>query len=222
MLTHASKTLLSTFALLLLAGCTFSIKTGSEADPKQAKKPAAQKAATTPTSSAKPAGPTVDLAPRISAPIIFGNGTGGAFRGHAYVIPETTTKMPDLGSMIPFATLFTDSFNIRAAAFSGGFPGALVQEEWFAIRYEGNFNVPASATVQFKLESDDGAVLYVDGKKIIDNDGLHTAKTATGQSELRAGLHQLRLDYFQAKKGPVALVLNIVQDGRDQLLSGQK
>ncbi len=224
MLANSAKTAFSAFALLLLAGCTFTLKTGSDADPKQAQKPAGNTAAAKPASTAKPAQtqPAADLAPRISAPTVFGNGTGGAFRGHAYVIPESTTKMPDLGSMIPFATLFTDNFNIRAATFSGGFPGALIQEEWFAIRYEGNFSVPTNATWQFKLESDDGAILYIDGKKVIDNDGLHTAKTAAGQTELKAGTHALRLDYFQAKKGSAALVLNIVQDGKDQILSGQK
>lgn len=208
-------------ACFVLAGCTFSITTGDDAQSKSAAKPAqtaAKPGATTQQATAKPA---VDLAPRITSPVVFGNGKGGAFRGNAYVIPDNTTKMPDLGSLIPFATLFTDSFNMRTPNFTGGFPGALIQEEWFAIRYEGNFNIPSDGNWQFKLESDDGAILYVDGNKIIDNDGLHTAKTVSGQSQLKAGVHQLRLDYFQAKKGSAALVLSIVQDGRDQILTGK-
>ncbi|MRG91037.1 PA14 domain-containing protein [Polyangium spumosum] len=147
--------------------------------------------------------------PRINGRIAFGNGTLGAFKGYAYVIPDTTTRMPDLSKMVPFATLLTDSFIVQRQEFSGGFPGVLAQEEWFAIRYEGAFDVPRESGYTFKLTSDDGAILYIDGAKVIDNDGLHMPQEATGTKLLKPGRHQLRLDYFQGRKGTVALALSM-------------
>jgi hypothetical protein len=175
------------------------------------------------TTTRQPATTTpANVAPRITSPIIFGNGTAGAFTGHAYVIAENTDRMPDLSSMIPFATLFTDSFNVQPQTFAGGFPGALIQEDWFAIRYEGSFSLPKDGSYTFKLTSDDGAILYIDGQKVVDNDGRHTTKTASGRRDLRVGAHRLRLDYFQGQKGPVALVLQVVEDGQEKVLSGTR
>jgi hypothetical protein len=130
--------------------------------------------------------------------------------------------MPDFAALTPFATLFTDSFNVPSQRFSGGFPGALVQEDYFALRYEGVITIAKDGVQKFKLTSDDGAILYIDGQQVVNNDGRHVVKTATGEKDLKAGRHQLRLDYFQGPKGPVALVVNMVVDGKDTLLVGTK
>lgn len=172
------------------------------------------------TPTAKPGGSATagaPTAPKITSANVFGNGTGGRFKGLAYVIPQGTTKMPDFSTLVPFATLFTNQFNVAEQEFSGGFPGALVQEEWFAIRYEGKFALAAAGDYTIKLTSDDGAILYIDGKKILDNDGVHTAKTVTATETLSAGNHDLRLDYFQAQKGKVALQLSIAIGQKEQL-----
>jgi len=166
--------------------------------------------ATTTTPQTGTPKPTVEP-PRITGRIPFGNGTLGAFKGYAYVIPDTTTKMPDLSRMVPFATLLTDSFIVQRQEFAGGFPGVLAQEEWFAIRYEGPFELPDEGNYVFKLISDDGAILYIDNEKVLDNDGLHAAQEASATKLLKGGRHQLRLDYFQGKKGTVALSLSMAR-----------
>jgi hypothetical protein len=158
--------------------------------------------------------------PRITAPIIFGNGTAGAFRGRAYVIPETTRTVPDFDKLVPFATLFTDSFNISPQTFSGGFPGVLKQDDWFGIRYEGTFFVPNDGSFTFEVTSDDGAILYIDGQRVVDNDGVHSPVTSSGRKELRSGNHRLRLDYFQSTRGQVALGVFVIQSGQKVPLVG--
>jgi hypothetical protein len=169
-----------------------------------------------------PGEPADDAVPRISAPNLFGNGQGGAFRGLAYVVPEGTKQLPDLRPMVPFAVLFTDSFDIKSQVFTGGFPGALRQDEWFALRFDGRFAVPRGGVYTFELVADDGAVLHVDGQRIIDNDGIHTALPARGTKDLAAGDHRLRLDYFQGKKGAVALQLFLVENGQKTPLVGTR
>lgn len=166
-----------------------------------------------------PAG-SADETPRISSPILFGNGVSGAFRGLAYVIPETTRTMPNFDELVPFATLFTDSFNISPQAFSGGFPGVLKQDDWFGIRYEGTFFVPNDGGFNFEVTSDDGAILYIDGQRVVDADGIHSAVTSTGRRDLRSGNHKLRLDYFQSSKGQVALGVFVTMSGQKAPLVG--
>lgn len=219
MSSHRSPKLALIAFSLLLGACSFQFQAGTSAgarNQRQAARPTTQtttpaKTATpTPANTAKPpATPTVTEAPRITGKNVFGNGTIGAFKGSAYVIPNTTTRLPDLSKMVPFATLLTDSFIIQPQEFTEGFPGVLKQDEWFALRYDGLFDIAKETTYTLKLISDEGAILYIDGEKVIDNDGIHTAKGVSATKVLKAGKHSLRLDYFQGVRGNVALNLSI-------------
>ncbi len=66
---------------------------------------------------------------------------------------------------------------------------------------EGYVEVPADHMYNFKVISDDGAVLYIDDELVIDNDGEHAAREASGLIPLRKGLHKIRLHYFDAGGG---------------------
>jgi hypothetical protein len=223
----AGLTLVSTVAL---GGCTITTYGNEPVPPppqQQAQAQAPQPATPARTRRAKPAvtNPTKtpvdnDVTPRMTSANAFGRSVSSALAAHAFVIPEGTTSIPNLSSMVPFARFWADNIAVAPQEFSGGFPGALQQEEWFAVRYEGKFEVPSDATWEFKLGSDDGAVLWVDGKKVVDNDGAHQYKEATGKTDLKAGPHRLRVEYFQAKKGTVALQLWIVENGKDKLVTG--
>jgi hypothetical protein len=158
--------------------------------------------------------------PRITSPIIFGNGQSGAFAGEAYVIPAGTQRLPNLGELIPFATLFTNSFEVKPQVFSGGFPGALRQDDWFAIRYEGDFVIEGDGLAEFALTSDDGAVLTIDGQTLIDNGSAHASSTASAKRDMLHGQHHLRLDYFQAAQGQVALSLDVMERGQKSPFAG--
>jgi hypothetical protein len=226
----ASTVPLALAACFALTGCT--IYTYESPPPGSGgKRPAKTKPAATTAAPAKPgiiknpAGsggtvtPSTDT-PTVKGKTIFGGGAVQPFAGEAFVIPDGSTKLPNFNDLIPFARLYTDQFQIAPQTFSGGFPGALLQEEWFAIRYQGRFAVPTTDRYTFKLVSDDGAALYINNQKIIDNDGVHTAKTATAETSLNAGTHTLRLEYFQEKKGTVALQLFMVVGGKDVPVTG--
>ena len=217
-------------ASLPLAGCTIYTYDSPPPKTKPSKtRPGATKPSTgikgpivRPGSSQGSGGTTTEVTPTIKGSTVFGSGTVAAFKGEAFVIPEGSKVLPNFNELVPFAVLYTDQFNVSPQTFSGGFPGALLQDEWFAIRYVGKIGLPASGRVTFKLVSDDGAVLYIDDKKVIDNDGVHTAKTATADVSLTAGQHNLRLEYFQEKKGSVALQLFLVAGGQDVPLVGMR
>lgn len=62
----------------------------------------------------------------------------------------------------------------------------------------GNINVPADGSYTFRLTSDDGSRLTIDGETVIDHDGPHEATPKDGTVELTAGYHSLFVEHFDA------------------------
>jgi cytochrome c len=67
----------------------------------------------------------------------------------------------------------------------------------YAIRFSGDVNAPKEGKYKFYTESDDGSRLYVDGKLVVDNGGVHATQERSGEVELKSGLHSFVLQYFQ-------------------------
>jgi hypothetical protein len=208
---------------LALAGCTITTYSSTAPPPPPRRHPARLRPAAPPPPPARPtwsapprrappptrATPrTTATAPAITAPIPFGNGKRGTFKGLAYVIPAGTTSMPSFDGLVPFATLYTDAFDVAPQPFDGDFPGALLQQDAFGIRYEGDLALPRDGTYTFRLVADDGAIVWLDGTKLLDDDGVHGPKAVGAMRRLSAGRHHLRLDYFQERRGDVALQLD--------------
>ncbi|MCH7720199.1 MAG: DUF1080 domain-containing protein [Planctomycetes bacterium] len=53
----------------------------------------------------------------------------------------------------------------------------------------------------FRLISDDGAMLWIDGRLVVDHDGLHGPVPKDGATELTEGEHSLRILHFEAGGG---------------------
>ena len=70
------------------------------------------------------------------------------------------------------------------------------REDHFGLKFTGSINIPASGTYTFSLISDDGSMLNIDDKTVVDNDGNHGEKEETGTIELSEGKHEIRIDYF--------------------------
>lgn len=133
----------------------------------------------------------------------------GAIEGQVFDIPPTTTVLPNsFNTMIPFTTLYSQSWNIPDHDFQEGFPGIEKNRvEWFAIHWDGTVMVTKAGSYDFRLVSDDGARLFIDDVLAVNNDGLHSAKSAAGHATLTAGPHHMVLDYFQGPKWRIALQL---------------
>jgi hexosaminidase len=80
-------------------------------------------------------------------------------------------------------------------------PPADARAEQYAVRFTGFLRVPDDALYDLSLVSDDGSRLVIGDRVVIDNDGFHGAEERRGMIALRAGLHPLRVDYFQATGG---------------------
>eukprot|EP00747_Dinoflagellata_sp_TGD_P147948 gnl/TRDRNA2_/TRDRNA2_176864_c4_seq1.p1 gnl/TRDRNA2_/TRDRNA2_176864_c4~~gnl/TRDRNA2_/TRDRNA2_176864_c4_seq1.p1 ORF type:complete len:151 (-),score=26.82 gnl/TRDRNA2_/TRDRNA2_176864_c4_seq1:160-612(-) len=79
---------------------------------------------------------------------------------------------------------------------------------WFSARCMGAIKVKKSGYYKIKLSSDDGSKLYLNKKKLIDNDGLHDMRSKTsGETHLKAVKYvPIRVEWFD-KIGPAGLVV---------------
>ena len=66
-----------------------------------------------------------------------------------------------------------------------------------------DIDITETGTYTFRLISDDGSRLSIDGEEVIDHDGLHGDTAKDGSVELTAGRHELEIWYFQNGGGAV-------------------
>jgi RNase P/RNase MRP subunit p29 len=77
-----------------------------------------------------------------------------------------------------------------------GFHGTQLVD-FFYVRWTGKIHVPKDGKYTFFLESDDGSRLYIDGKQIIDHNGLHAMEEKEGEAELKEGKHSIKIEFFE-------------------------
>lgn len=68
----------------------------------------------------------------------------------------------------------------------------------FSISWRGLITIPYSGTYKFKLYSDDGSWLYLNGIPIVKNDGVRPALKASIRRYIRKGVYPIEIRYFQA------------------------
>ena len=71
----------------------------------------------------------------------------------------------------------------------------------FGVVWTARLVAPKTGTYIFETHSDDGSDLFIDGKRVVDNWGFHTARFKRGTIRLRAGEHHFRMRYFDAGGG---------------------
>lgn len=81
----------------------------------------------------------------------------------------------------------------------------------FVVTCTGYFVNPDYAYHEFDVNSDDGALLYINGSLVVNNDGEHSAADVAGQRYLQGLVYSFQLNYFQGP-GNVELIVN--EDGQ--------
>lgn len=107
--------------------------------------------------------------------------------------------------------------NTGGALYNGG------PSDYVAIQMNGEFEVEQSGNHTFYLTSDDGSALYIDGQKVIANDGLHGSVQKQVTVDLSAGKHDVEIRYFESG-GHARLDLDWAGPGfgRSQMLFNKK
>ena len=114
------------------------------------------------------------------------------FRGDIYFLEPETLKLPRLERLKPAGSVYTNVLQVTT-------------RDW--VQEPGKYN--------FSLMSDDGSKLYIDGKTLINNDGLHSVLERTGSVTLKRGVHRIRVSYFQGPGFGVALILDVARPGEE-------
>ncbi len=100
-------------------------------------------------------------------------------------------KLPDFAKLKPALTGTAGAFDLGVAPRGGD----------YAIKFEGVFKADRDGNYRFFLSSDDGSNLYIDGKKVVDDDGIHPTQGAGGSVRLTKGMHHVTVAFFQAGGG---------------------
>lgn len=138
----------------------------------------------------------------------------GCFEGQVYFIAENSQRLPtNYNDLESSATLYACEWDIPTHAWEQGFPGLADRFEWFAIRYSGAFNVSKAGKYKFRISSDDGAKVTIDGRVVIDNDGVHAPQERTGEIQLSAADHTMVIEYFQGPRYHINLQLFVTPPG---------
>ena len=74
-------------------------------------------------------------------------------------------------------------------------------KDHFGYEFKTYIQIPKTGVYNFYLYSDDGSLLYIDGKVVIDNNGSHSAARKGGKIALEEGFHELHLLYFEDYMG---------------------
>lgn len=126
-------------------------------------------------------------------------------------VPSPTSKpLPGTGLNFayfeaPFTSAASEKFaglkplkTGKVKTFTVEIPGRRKDAEHFGIRYTGWIWIPRNGKYTFAVESDDGAILSIDSKIVVSNDGTHPMKPGkSGDITLKAGQHPIELTYFQ-------------------------
>jgi len=100
-------------------------------------------------------------------------------------------SLPDFKMLKPIAEGGAQNFDISQRK----------KPEYFGIEYTGYIQIPEADVYAFTLTSDDGSRLYIGDTLVTDNDGLHSSQEKRGMIALTAGLHPVRVTYFNKTGG---------------------
>lgn len=96
-------------------------------------------------------------------------------------------KIPDMDKLEPAYQGTCEGFDLGVAQRNNN----------YAVRFDSFFTLDQASRIRFHLGSDDGSRLFVDGQAVVDVDGIHPHQTSTGEVQLEAGTHHVRVEYFQ-------------------------
>ncbi|HEX7378606.1 MAG TPA: trypsin-like peptidase domain-containing protein [Pirellulales bacterium] len=123
------------------------------------------------------------------------------------VYPGRFTRCPDVGQLKASAEGTIEQPRLDRVP---GLPG-----DDYALVFQGYLEIPETGVWTLAINSDDGSRLFVDGELVANNDGPHPPQWAIGRGRFAAGLHPVRIEFFEATGGEdLQIVLN--RDGSNE------
>jgi hypothetical protein len=117
-----------------------------------------------------------------------GNGLSTSF-----YMGENLKQIPQFDKLKKESTWISPEFGVNLDQINKLLPK---DNSSFALQFEGVIVIDKPGKYTFSTSSDDGSILYINDKKIVDNDGNHGVREKAGSIELTAGRHPIRVAYY--------------------------
>ncbi len=101
------------------------------------------------------------------------------------------SSLPDFDDLTPKKTGEADYFGI----------GPRDRNDQFAFKFTGFVKATETGRYTFATTSDDGSAIYIGGKRVVNNDGLHGMDEKRGEIVLKKGMHPITVVFFEGGGG---------------------
>jgi hypothetical protein len=115
-----------------------------------------------------------------------------------FTMPAAPTVLPNFANLTPYLNTTIPDLNIPS---TGGPFANSGRTDYVGAVYTGFVSIPSPGLWTFYTESDDGSRLLIGSDVVVNNDGLHGMVEASGVANLAAGLHSVRVEFFEAGSG---------------------
>ncbi|NBX25526.1 MAG: hypothetical protein EBQ99_05685 [Planctomycetes bacterium] len=124
--------------------------------------------------------------------LVRGQGSGLRAR---YYNATSLTALPDFDALTPFAFSGTVA-NLGYTTTTGACVGSGLSDNVAAV-FEGWVDVPTTGSWLWSLTSDAGSQLWIDGRLVVNHDGIHSYSEKTATIQTLAGRHFIQVRYFE-------------------------
>lgn len=100
-------------------------------------------------------------------------------------------KLPDFNRISPVKSGTVGGFTLAPAQRSSH----------YALVFEGQIKIEKGGAYTFFTNSDDGSQLFINGTRVVDNDGWHAPQERSGKINLSAGNHAIRVVFYEHEGG---------------------
>ncbi len=115
-------------------------------------------------------------------------------------------SLPDFSQLQPKSTGIAAGFEL----------GVGPRDNEFGIVFTGYWTVTKADDYRFRITSDDGSRLLIDGKEVVTHDGIHPATSKEGHVGLSPGVHRVEVQFFEGGGGE-ELSLEVTGGGMRQV-----
>ncbi len=115
-----------------------------------------------------------------------------------FALSPGVSALPAFDTLTAYATSTTTAIDFPSTA--GLFADSGLADGLGGV-FEGYLAIPTSGLWTLSVESDDGAKLWIGDDLVVDNDYLHGMREAQGTIALDAGLHAVRIEFFERADG---------------------
>lgn len=111
-----------------------------------------------------------------------------------FEFPQALSSVPDFSQYTPSLITLEPNVDHPDAAQWSGLP--FTANHKFGAVYEFELFAPYTGYYTFRIQSDDGSLMYIDGDLFLNNDGIHGRESKSDSIRLTHGFHHIVVEYF--------------------------